>query len=548
MKIKFLGAANTVTGSCHLVTTKKHKFIIDCGQFQGNKTIENLNFEDFGFDPKEIEFMILSHAHIDHSGRIPLLVKKGFEGRIYTTNATADLVDIMLKDSGYIHEKEAQWANKKAKRSGNPVVEPLYTLEDAGKSLKNIEPYLYDQYIQINPEVKIRFRDAGHILGSAIVEMWIQDEGKMNKLVFSGDLGMKDKPILNDPTIIEEADYLIMETTYGNRNHETIKESLKKFIDIIIKTVKRGGTVVIPSFAVGRTQDLIYELNMFYDHDEETKKILENIMVYIDSPLAISATEIFRRNAQDFDEETRNYILQGDNPLDFKNLRFVRTTQESKDLNVLKGPKIIISTSGMCEAGRIKHHLKHNLWDKKASVIIVGYQADYTLGRAIVDGAKDVNIFGDKIHINAEIYSLEGFSGHADKDGLFEWFSAFKKLPKKVFLVHGEDEGKIAFAKRVKEELNYDCQIIDEVSEFNLDEGATPVVETKVDKIAKYKDIIKLKNSLEQTKDELDIVINNANIVLDRGILQDRLDEIGNMILELEENTIKLGSVVTRDK
>jgi len=547
MKIKFLGAATTVTGSCHLITTQKHKFIIDCGQFQGNKTIENQNFDDFGFDPKEIDFMILSHAHIDHSGRIPLLVKKGFRGKIHTTNATADLVGIMLKDSGYIHEKEAQWTNKKAKRAGNPLVEPLYTMEDAEKSLKNIQPYLYDQFIQINPEVKVRFRDAGHILGSAIVEMWIEDEGKINKLVFSGDLGMKNKPILNDPTMIEEADYLIMETTYGNRAHETIEESLVKFIDIILKTIKRGGTVVIPSFAVGRTQDLIYELNMFYDHDDETKKILENIMVYIDSPLAISATEIFRRNAQDFDEETRNYILQGDNPLDFKNLRFVKTTEESRALNLLKEPKIIISTSGMCEAGRIKHHLKHNLWDEKASIIIVGYQASYTLGRSIVDGAKDVTIFGEKIHVNAEVYSLEGFSGHADKDGLFEWLSAFKKMPKKVFLVHGEEEGKIAFAKRVKEELNYDCQIIDEVAEFDLDDGINPIAEIQSNKRARCKDIIKLRLSLEKTKEELDTIINNANLVLDRGILQEKLNEISNMTLKLEESTIKLGAVVTRD-
>ncbi len=548
MKIKFLGAVDTVTGSCHMVTTKKHKFIIDCGLFQGNKVIENQNFDDFGFDPKEIDFMILSHAHIDHSGRIPLLVKRGFNGKIHTTNATADLVDIMLKDSGYIHEKEAQWSNKKAKRAGRPIVEPLYTMMDAEKSLTNIQPYLYDQYITINPEVKIRFRDAGHILGSAIVEMWIEDEGKINKLVFSGDLGMKNKPILNDPTIIEEADYLIMEATYGNRKHETITESIEQFINIIIKTIKRGGTVVIPSFAVGRTQELIYELNQYYDHDEKIKKILKDIMVYIDSPLAISATEIFRRNAQDFDEETRNLILKGDNPLDFKNLRFVKTTQGSKDLNLQKEPKIIISTSGMCEAGRIKHHLKHNLWDEKASIIIVGYQANYTLGRAIVDGVKDVTIFGEKIHINAEVYSLEGFSGHADKDGLFEWLSAFKKMPKEVFLVHGEDEGKSAFAKRVKAELNYDCQIIEEVVEFDLADGINPVEDQQVVKRAICRDIVRLRLNLEKTKNELDTVIDNANFVLDRGLLQERLNEINNMVLELKESTIKLGAVVTKNQ
>ena len=550
MKIKFLGAATSVTGSCYLITTKTHKFIIDCGLFQGNKTLEKGNFEEFAFDPRNIDFMILSHAHIDHSGRIPLLVKRGFKGRIYCTTSTADLVGIMLKDSGYIQEKEAQWDNKKAQRLGRTPVEPLYTMEDATRSLKNLEPYLYEQTIQINDSIKFRFRDAGHILGSAIVEIWIEEEGKVNKLVFSGDLGMKNKPILNDPVNIDEADYLIMEATYGNRTHETIDESLEEFIDIIVKTIKRGGTVVIPSFAVGRTQDLIYELNMYYEHHEEFKKILENIMVYIDSPLAISATEIFRRNAQDFDEETRKHILSGDNPLDFKNLKFVRTSQESKELNFNDEPKIIIASSGMAEAGRIKHHLKHHLWKETSSVVIVGYQAADTLGRLLVEGVKDVFIFGEKIKVRAEIYSLEGFSGHADKEGLFEWLTAFKKFPKKVFLVHGEYDSKVAFAERIKAELNHVVQVVEGVSEFDLESeiDASEPVDLLVEKRARCKDIIKLRQKLEKIQGELDSVVNNANLVLDRGLMQERLEEISNIILELEESTIKLGANVTENK
>jgi metallo-beta-lactamase family protein len=548
MKIKFLGAATSVTGSCYLITTKTHKFIIDCGLFQGNKTIESQNREEFGFDPTDIDFMILSHAHIDHSGRIPLLVKKGFKGKIYCTNATADLVDIMLKDSGYIQEREAEWGNKKAQRLGRPLVDPLYTMEDATKSLKQIEPYLYEQNIQIDNSVKFRFRDAGHILGSAIVEIWVEEDGKVNKLVFSGDLGMKNKPILNNPVFIEEADYLIMEATYGNRKHETIEESLEEFIDIIVKTIKRGGTVVIPSFAVGRTQELIYQLNMYYEHHEEFKEILKNIMVYIDSPLAISATEIFRRNAQDFDEETRKHILSGDNPLDFKNLVFVRESRDSKELNFNDEPKIIIASSGMAEAGRIKHHLKHHLWKETSSVVIVGYQAAGTLGRSLVERAEEVFIFGEKIKIKAEVYSLEGFSGHADKDGLFEWISSFKKFPKKVFLVHGEDESKIAFAERIKDELNHIVQVIDEVSEFDLATDEGEPAELLVEKRARCKDIIRLRRKLEKIQSELDHVVNNANGILDRGIKQEKLEEISNMTIDLEETMINLGTIVTKNE
>jgi len=546
MNIKFLGAAMSVTGTCHLITTDKYKILLDCGQFQGSKALEELNEEAFGFDPLEIDFVILSHAHIDHSGRIPLLTKRGYTGRIYCTDATADLVEIMLKDSGYIHEKEAEWANRKAERSGKPFVQPLYTYNDACDSIKYLEPVIYGQLFDINPDIRIRFNDAGHILGSSIVELWIREGDHVSKVVFSGDLGVKNKPILRDPATIAEADYLIMEATYGDRVHETSMDSLEKFFDIILKTTRRGGTVVIPSFAVGRTQELIYHLNMFYEEHNEYKQELDKIMVYIDSPLATSATEIFRRNAQVFDEETRDYILKGDNPLDFKNLVFTRTSDESRALNFNTAPKIIISASGMCDAGRIKHHLKHHLWDQKSSVVFVGYQAEGTLGRSIVNGDKDVSIFGEKIHVNAEIYNLEGFSGHADRDDLLEWLSSFIEPPKKVFLVHGEGNSKKAFADTVKLALGYDCTVVEDVSEFNLDSDLLISVEDTREKIATQQQLTDVRNQLSKVHDDLEAILYNANLAVENGTTLDKINEINNMILELDKSSLKLGSAVAK--
>jgi len=545
MNVKFLGAAMSVTGSCHLVTTDKYKFLLDCGQFQGSRTLEKLNFADLGFDPAEIDFMILSHAHIDHCGRIPLLTNRGFKGKIYCTDATADLVGIMLKDSGHIHEIEAEWSNKKALRQGRALVEPLFTMNDAAESLKFLNPVLYEQFIDINPDVRLRFLDAGHILGSSIVELWITENDQVSKLVFSGDLGMRNAPILRDPTFVQEADYLIMETTYGNRTHESSKDSMEKFIQIILKTIRRKGTVVIPSFAVGRTQELIYQLNRYYDENTECQNVLRNIKVYVDSPLATSATEIFRRHTDDFDDETRAYILNGDNPLDFKNLVFTRTSDESKQLNFIDDPKIIISASGMCDAGRIKHHLKHNLWNPKSSVIIVGYQAEGTLGRSLVNGDKDVHIFGEKIHVAAEIYSLEGLSGHADKNGLLEWISGFKKMPQKVFLVHGEDDAKHAFAETVEQTLGYECTVVEDVSEYNLDANVIISIDDVKNRVTAGVQMFKLRDRLARIHDEFEAIVHNADIAENKGIPAERMNEISNAILELEKTTMKLGSLVT---
>ena len=454
MKIKFCGASTGVTGSCHMITTDKHKILLDCGQFQGGKAMEAMNREPFPFEPSEIECVVLSHAHIDHCGRLPLLVKRGFRGNIYCTDATADLLAVMLKDSAYIHEKDAEWQSKKNARSGRGPVEPLYTIDDAEDALKLVRPVLYDQLIELNPEINIVFNDAGHILGSAITELWITEGENTSKIVFSGDLGVTDRPILRDPVKIKKADYVIMETTYGNRLHPANATSIDELIKITLATIKRGGSVIIPSFAVGRTQELIYQFNMFYEQHPEYQKQLENVNVYIDSPMATTATEVFKRNAQVFDEETKQYILSGDNPLDFKNLKFTRNTQDSQMLNSDRSPKIIISASGMCEAGRIRHHLKHNLWRKECTIMFVGYQAEGTLGRKILEGAKSVTLFGEEVQVNAKIEKMEGISGHADRDMLLAWLSAMPEKPKVVFVNHGHDTVCDEFAKTIELQLD----------------------------------------------------------------------------------------------
>lgn len=547
MKIQFCGAATGVTGSCHLITTEKHKILLDCGQFQGGKTREAMNYEPFPFDPAEIDYMILSHAHIDHCGRIPLLVKRGFKGDIYCTDATADLVDVMLKDSGYIHEKEAEWKNRKNERAGRPAVEPLYTFNDAVDSLKFIKPVLYDQLIELNDEMKFVFNDAGHILGSAITELWITEEGQTSKIVFSGDLGVMDRPILRDPTIIKKADYVIMETTYGNRVHPSNSLDVTKLMDIIRETAKRGGTTVIPSFAVGRTQELIYELNRVYDSDSEYRKDFENLMVYVDSPMATTATEVFKRNAQVFDDETKAYITKGDNPLDFKNLKFTRTSQESMWLNTDPTPKVIISASGMCDAGRIRHHLKHNLWNRKSSIIFVGYQAEGTLGRMLLDGAKEVTLFGENIRVNAQIHNLEGFSGHADKDGLLAWLSGFQKVPKHVFLVHGEEESKKAFAYTVKEKLGYDPIVVTEPSEFTLEKDE--IVDTQIiENDGLEEEIISnTQDTLTDIHSRIEDILYNAKLAVGKDISSEKMTKINNLVMKLEKSTINLGAVINEE-
>jgi metallo-beta-lactamase family protein len=472
MKIKFCGAAEGVTGSCHLITAGEAdapvRILLDCGELQGGKSIEERNAEPFPFEPSEVDFVVLSHAHIDHCGRLPLLVKRGYRGKIFCTEATADLLGIMLRDGAHIHEKEAEWKTRKALRAGKPPLEPLYTMEDAEEVLKHVIPVGYGENVEIADGARFVLSDAGHILGSAIVELWLADGASEKKIVFSGDLGQSDRPMLEDPTFIESADCVIMESTYGNRNHEHREDSDKRLADIFIDTTERGGTVVIPSFAVGRAQDLIYEFNDFYENNAYYAKKLRDVKIYLDSPMAIAATDVFKRNAKVLDDEYRSKVAEGDDPLDFINLHFTNTTEESKALNDSDEPKVIISASGMCEAGRIRHHLKHHLWRGKDAVVFVGYQAEGTTGRHILNGAKTVKLFGEEIYINARIYDLEGFSAHADHDGLMAWVRGFRQKPTAFFLVHGELRSKRDLARDIEEETGLRPTVVERISEFEL--------------------------------------------------------------------------------
>ncbi len=547
MKIQFCGASTGVTGSCHLITTDNHRILLDCGQFQGGKAQEAMNYEEFPFDPAEIDCLILSHAHIDHCGRIPLLFKRGFKGDIYCTDATADLLGVMLKDSGYIHEKEAEWKNRKNERAGRPVIEPLYTYNDAVDSLKFVKPVLYDQLIELNEEMKIVFNDAGHILGSAITELWVTENDTVSKIVFSGDLGVMNRPILRDPTIIKKADYVIMETTYGNRLHPQNSMDVRRLMDIIRETAARGGTTVIPSFAVGRTQELIYELNRVYDSNSEYREAFKDLMVYVDSPMATTATEVFKRNAQVFDDETKEYIRKGDHPLDFKNLKFTRTSEESMWLNSDRKPKVIISASGMCEAGRIRHHLKHNLWDSRASIVFVGYQAEGTLGRRLVEGAQEVTLFGEKIKVNAQIHNLEGFSGHADRDGLLEWLGGFRQEPKHIFLVHGENDSKEDFAKTVKEQLGYEPVVVHGNSEYVLEENEIVSMRQTAEDDMDAEAANAARSTLTGIHRRIEDILYNANLAIDGKMPHDKLIKINNIIQELEKSAINLGAAVSEE-
>ena len=459
MKITFLGATKTVTGSNFLVEGAGKRFLVDCGLFQGKATEELENSEPFEFDINSIDFMLLTHAHIDHSGRIPKLYKDGFRKNVIATKATCDLCSIMLPDSGHIQEMEIEWTNKKRKRKGEEPLEPLYTAEEAARSLELFRAVKYDEVIEIDENIHARFNDAGHMLGSATIEVWINENGKEEKIVFSGDLGNNDIPLLSEPTMIEDADYLVMESTYGSRMHMRNDDKAELFLNIVSETLERGGTVVIPSFAVGRTQEILFEINKLKDKrdDEDFKKKYEELMrvpVYVDSPLAISATEVFEDNMELFDEETQKYISEGNNPLEFPGLKFTRTVEESKALNESDESCIIISASGMCDVGRIKHHLKHNIWNPLNTILFVGYQAPGTLGYSIVNGAKKVKLFGEEMAVNAQIEYIEGYSGHADQEGLLNFIYSFIKKPKHIFLVHGEPEGQEVLKSKIMETTN----------------------------------------------------------------------------------------------
>ncbi len=469
MILKFIGADHEVTGSCHYLNVGDKHFLVDYGMEQGINIYENV---DLPVSAGDIDFVLLTHAHIDHSGLLPLLYSKGFRGDIYTTNATAELASIMLRDSAHIQISEAEWRNRKAKRSKDiEGYEPLYTMQDADGAIKCLKPCPYGEMIKICEEVSIRFTDIGHLLGSAAIEVFLKEEGVTKKIVFSGDIGNYDQPLIKDPEKVEEGDYVVIESTYGDRYHKKMElDYISELTSILEETFAKGGNVVIPSFAVGRTQELLYFFRQI--KNEKLVRGFEDFSVYVDSPLAVEATSIFNNNTREcFDEYAMELVEKGINPLIFPGLKLSITSEESKAINFDDNPKVIISASGMCEAGRIRHHLKHNLWREECAVLFVGYQALGTLGRNLVEGAKEIKLFGESVSVNARIMQIHGMSGHADKQGLTDWILGFREKPHKVFVVHGDDSVCDVFAEYLSKEYGFDTFAPFSGAEFDLKEG-----------------------------------------------------------------------------
>ena len=468
MKLTFSGADHEVTGSCHCLTVNGKNILVDYGMEQGKDIFVN---QPIPFKEKDVDYVFLTHAHIDHSGLLPALWKKGFRGRIFATKATADLCRIMLKDSGHIQEAEAEWQNRKGRRAGKPEVKPLYTVEDAEEVCKLFFPCHYNDVVDVAPGIRIRFTDIGHMLGSACIEVWLKEGVHEKKIVFSGDIGNLNQPIVKDPSFVEEADYIVIESTYGTRYHQVVEfDYATELAHVIQRTFDRGGNVVIPSFAIGRTQEILYFLREVKEKDLVPQ--YRDFEVYVDSPMAIEAIEVFRENMLEcYDEETMAVVNQGINPISFPGLKTTLTAAESKQINTDITPKVIIASSGMCEGGRIRHHLKHNLWRSACTILFVGYQSMGTLGRAIADGVKEVNIFGETIRVEAEISILAGVSGHGDRAGLMRWLNGFHSVPKHVFVVHGEDESCTQFAAFVKEQFGFESDAPYSGSVYDLAAG-----------------------------------------------------------------------------
>lgn len=451
MKLTFIGADHEVTGSCHYIEACGKHMLVDYGMEQGQNLYENA---ELPVAAAEIDYVFLTHAHIDHSGLLPLLAQKGFRGQIFATEATAELVDIMLRDSAHIQMFEAEWRNRKGRRQKEtPEFVPLYTMEDADAAAKLLVPMEYNAKVTVTDDIIVRFTDVGHLLGSAAIEIWFTEDGMTKKIVFSGDVGNLNQPILKNPAVIDEADYCVIESTYGDRLHPVQKyDYVSELTNVIQKTFDRGGNVVIPSFAVGRTQELLY-----FIREIKAKELVTghgNFPVYVDSPLAVEATQIFNKNSLNcFDEEAVALIRKGINPISFHGLKLSITSEESRAINFDETPKVIISASGMCDAGRIRHHLKHNLWRDECTILFVGYQAVGTLGRALIEGADEVKLFGEEIGVRAEIRQMTGLSGHADKNGLLNWMRGFKRMPSQVFVVHGDDKVTETFAETLEKEF-----------------------------------------------------------------------------------------------
>jgi metallo-beta-lactamase family protein len=478
MRLEFLGAAHTVTGSCYLLETNNHKIMIDCGMFQGSKRTRALNYEEFRFNPAEIDCVLLTHAHVDHCGLLPKLCREGFKGSIYATRATCELASIMLPDSAHIQESDAELKNRKGQRSGEEPVQPLYSLADAEDALKHFSAIPYEETIVVADNIKALYRDAGHILGSAMIELYVTEEDKTTKLVFSGDLGQPDQPIIKDPSIIEGADYLVVESTYGDRLHQ-IYDKEETLAEIINDTMDRGGNLIIPSFAVGRTQTLLY---YFYKLWKAGR--IDDVPIILDSPLAIAATRIFVRNTQEFDQESIDFLDKGGMP-QLPQLQICETAAESKALNSSEGSAIIISASGMADAGRILHHLKHNLWRPESTVLFVGYQAEGSLGRRLVDGIKRVKIMGEEVAVRAKIQMLDGFSAHADSRQILDWMEHIQEpKPAKVFIVHGEAPAQEALKEEIEKRFGEEVYIPFQGDAAKIEGRSSEIEASKIPKIS----------------------------------------------------------------
>ena len=467
MKITFIGATHEVTGSCYYLEAAGRKFLVDYGMEQGPDYYEN---KELPVAPGDLDFVLLTHAHMDHSGNLPALYAKGYQGPIYATEATCNLCDIMLRDSAHIQMFEAEWRNRKGRREGKPEFIPAYTMEDAMGVLRNFVRCPYDKIIKPAEGIEVRFVDAGHLLGSSSIEVWMTEEDKTEKIVFSGDIGNIHQPLINDPEYPESADYVIMESTYGDRSHGPKPDYVPELAKIIQETLDRGGNLVIPSFAVGRTQEMLYFIreikaeHLVHGHGE--------FPVYVDSPLAVEATNIFRDHQKEcYDSDAAALLAQGINPILFPGLKLSITSDESKAINFNETPKVIISASGMCDAGRIKHHLKHNLWRQESTVLFVGYQAVGTLGRALIGGAKEVKLFQEEVHVNAHIIQFPGMSGHADQEGLLKWAGSLRAKPDRVFVTHGEDKVTEIFAEKLWDEFRYPAMAPFSGTVFDLKEN-----------------------------------------------------------------------------
>ncbi|MCG7996981.1 MAG: MBL fold metallo-hydrolase [Candidatus Thiodiazotropha taylori] len=454
MQIEFYGATSGITGSCHILRVNGETILLDCGLIQGRREEMEKNRRPFPFSPDEISAVVLSHGHIDHSGRIPLLVKQGYQGPIYAQNATMELCDIMLQDSAFLQEKDAQYENKWRKRKGKPFIDPLYTVADAQEALENMVGLKYREKREILPGISIRFQDAGHILGSSSVEVWLNENGKQRKVVFSGDLGQYDTPIINDPAAIEEADHVIIESTYGNRRHRDRQKTIEEIGEIISEATHQKGNLLIPAFSIGRSQEILYYLGKYYDEWG-----LNRWQVFLDSPMAIRASKVYWDYPHLYDEEATKLREKIHEMPHLQNLKLTASPQESMGINRIKSGAIIISASGMMTGGRIIHHLKHNISRSGSHIMIVGYQANGTMGRALVEGKSTVRIHGDEYRVKANVHTVGGLSAHGDVDDLTRWLSSYRKSSPHVHVVHGEPESKSDLRDHIESELGYKASV-----------------------------------------------------------------------------------------